>query len=98
MWQIILVVASQFGIACSRIIRVDDCHPGEQDVRTTDALRASTMRLPSGIFFPTSGPIIILFTTRLAAVEAIPLKKNKESSPNYLKGGVRFKTISNKLI
>jgi len=70
MWQIILVLALQFGIAGSRIIRGSTIATRENMyVRAADALGASTMRLLFRHILPNiMAPIIILFTTRIAAV------------------------------
>lgn len=70
MWQIILVLALQFGIAGSRIIRGSTVSAKENMyVRAADALGASTTRLLMRHILPNiMAPIIILFTTRLAAV------------------------------
>ena len=69
-WQIILVLALQFGIAGSRIIRGSTIAARENMyVRAADALGASTMRLLWRHILPNiMAPIIILFTTRVAAV------------------------------
>ena len=70
MWQIILVLALQFGIAGSRIIRGSTIAARENMyVRAADALGASTLRLLLRHILPNiMAPIIILFTTRVAAV------------------------------
>jgi peptide/nickel transport system permease protein len=70
MWQIILVLALQFGIAGSRIVRGSTVAAKENMyVRAADALGASTLRLLMRHILPNiMAPIIILFTTRLAAV------------------------------
>jgi peptide/nickel transport system permease protein len=70
MWQIILVLALQYGIAGSRIIRGSTVAAKENMyVRAADALGASTLRLLMRHILPNiMAPIIILFTTRLAAV------------------------------
>jgi peptide/nickel transport system permease protein len=69
-WQIILVLALQFGIAGSRIIRGSTIAARENMyVRAADALGASTLRLLWRHILPNiMAPIIILFTTRVAAV------------------------------
>ncbi len=70
MWQIIFVLALQFGIAGSRIIRGATMSVKENMyVRAADAAGASTSRLLMRHILPNiMAPIIILFTTRLAAV------------------------------
>ncbi len=70
MWQIILVLALQYGIAGSRIIRGSTVAAKENMyVRAADALGATTTRLLMRHILPNiMAPIIILFTTRLAAV------------------------------
>jgi peptide/nickel transport system permease protein len=70
MWQIIVVLALQFGIAGSRIIRGSTIAARENMyVRAADALGASTLRLLLRHILPNiMAPIIILFTTRIAAV------------------------------
>jgi peptide/nickel transport system permease protein len=70
MWQIILVLALQFGIAGSRIIRGATMATKENMyVRAADAIGASTLRLLLRHILPNiMAPIIILFTTRLAAI------------------------------
>lgn len=70
MWQIILVLALQFGIAGSRIIRGATMSVKENMyVRAANAAGASTGRLLMRHILPNiMAPIIILFTTRLAAV------------------------------
>ena len=70
MWQIILVLALQFGIAGSRIIRGATMSTKENMyVRAGDAIGASTLRLLLRHILPNiMAPIIILFTTRLAAI------------------------------
>ncbi len=70
MWQIILVLALQFGIAGSRIIRGATLSVKENMyVRAADAAGASTGRLLLRHILPNiMAPIIVLFTTRLAAV------------------------------
>jgi peptide/nickel transport system permease protein len=70
MWQIILVLSLQFGIAGSRIVRGSTIATRENMyVRAADALGASTLRLLFRHILPNiMAPIIILFTTRLAAV------------------------------
>jgi peptide/nickel transport system permease protein len=70
MWQIIFVLALQYGIAGSRIVRGATISARENMyVRAADALGASTNRLLFRHILPNiMAPIIILFTTRLAAV------------------------------
>jgi peptide/nickel transport system permease protein len=70
MWQIIFVLALQFGIAGSRIIRGATMSTKENMyVRAADAVGASTLRLLLRHILPNiMAPIIILFTTRLAAI------------------------------
>ena len=70
MWQIIFVLALQFGIAGSRIIRGATMSTKENMyVRAADAIGASTLRLLLRHILPNiMAPIIILFTTRLAAI------------------------------
>jgi peptide/nickel transport system permease protein len=70
MWQIIFVLALQFGIAGSRIIRGATLSVKENVyVRAADAIGASTLRLLLRHILPNiMAPIIILFTTRLAAI------------------------------
>jgi peptide/nickel transport system permease protein len=70
MWQIIVVLALQFGIAGSRIVRGSTVAAKENMyVRAADAMGASTTRLLMRHILPNiMAPIIILFTTRLAAV------------------------------
>lgn len=70
MWQIIIVLALQFGIAGSRIIRGSTIAARENMyVRAADALGASTWRILMRHILPNiMAPIIILFTTRIAAV------------------------------
>ena len=70
MWQIILVLALQFGIAGSRIIRGATMSTKENMyVRAADAIGGSTLRLLLRHILPNiMAPIIILFTTRLAAI------------------------------
>ena len=70
MWQIILVLALQFGIAGSRIIRGATLSTKENMyVRAADAIGASTLKLLLRHILPNiMAPIIILFTTRIAAI------------------------------
>ncbi len=70
MWQIIFVLALQFGIAGSRIIRGATMSTKENMyVRAADAIGGSTLRLLLRHILPNiMAPIIILFTTRLAAI------------------------------
>jgi peptide/nickel transport system permease protein len=70
MWQIIFVLALQFGIAGSRIIRGATMTTKENMyVRAADAIGASTLKLLLRHILPNiMAPIIILFTTRIAAI------------------------------
>jgi len=70
MWQIILILALQFGIAGSRIIRGATLSTKENMyVRAADAIGASTLKLLVRHILPNiMAPIIILFTTRIAAI------------------------------
>jgi peptide/nickel transport system permease protein len=70
MWQIIVVLALQFGIAGSRIVRGSTIAARENMyVRAAEALGASTLRILMRHILPNiMAPIIILFTTRIAAV------------------------------
>jgi peptide/nickel transport system permease protein len=70
MWQIILVLALQFGIAGSRIIRGATLSTKENMyVRAADSMGASTLRMLLRHILPNiMAPIIILFTTRIAAI------------------------------
>ena len=70
MWQIILVLALQFGIAGSRIVRGATLSTKENMyVRAADAIGASTLKLLVRHILPNiMAPIIILFTTRIAAI------------------------------
>lgn len=70
MWQIIFVLALQFGIAGSRIIRGAAMSVKENMyVRAADAIGASTLRMLLRHILPNiMAPVIILFTTRIAAV------------------------------
>jgi peptide/nickel transport system permease protein len=70
MWQIILVLGLQFGVAGSRIIRGATLSTKENMyVRAADAIGASTMRILLRHILPNiMAPMIVLFTTRLAAI------------------------------
>jgi len=70
MWQIILVLGLQYGIAGSRIIRGAAVATRENMyVEAARASGASTMRLMMRHILPNiMAPIIVLFTVRLAAV------------------------------
>jgi peptide/nickel transport system permease protein len=70
MWQIILILALQFGIAGSRIVRGATLSTKENMyVRAADAIGASTLKLLVRHILPNiMAPIIILFTTRIAAI------------------------------
>lgn len=70
MWQIIVVLALQFGIAGSRIIRGSTIAARENMyIRAAVALGASTSRILLRHILPNiMAPIIILFTTRIAAI------------------------------
>ena len=69
-WQIIFVLGLQFGIAGSRVIRGATLSVKENMyVRAADALGASTLRILMRHILPNiMAPVIILFTTRLAAI------------------------------
>ncbi len=70
MWQIILVLGLLFGIAGSRIIRGATLSTKENMyVRAADSFGASTLRLLLRHILPNiMAPIIVLFTTRIAAI------------------------------
>ncbi|MRR17637.1 MAG: ABC transporter permease [Deltaproteobacteria bacterium] len=70
MWQIILVLGLQFGIAGSRIIRGATMTTKENMyIRAAAAIGASTPRILFRHILPNiMAPIIVLFTTRLAAI------------------------------
>jgi peptide/nickel transport system permease protein len=70
MWQIIFILGLQYGIAGSRIIRGSAIAIKENMyVRAADAIGASTLRILIRHILPNiMAPIIILFTTRIAAV------------------------------
>ena len=70
MWQIIIVLGLLFGIAGSRIIRGATLSTKENMyVRAADSFGASTLRLLLRHILPNiMAPIIVLFTTRIAAI------------------------------
>ncbi|MBW2061318.1 MAG: ABC transporter permease [Deltaproteobacteria bacterium] len=70
MWQIIFILGLQYGIAGSRIIRGATISTKENMyVKAADSIGASTLRLLLKHILPNiMAPIIILFTTRIAAV------------------------------
>jgi peptide/nickel transport system permease protein len=70
LWQIIFILGLQYGIAGSRIIRGSAISIKENMyVRAADAIGASTLRILFRHILPNiMAPIIILFTTRIAAV------------------------------
>lgn len=70
MWQIIVVLGLQFGIAGSRIIRGATMSTKENMyIRAAEAIGASTPRILFRHILPNiMAPIIVLFTTRLAAI------------------------------
>lgn len=70
LWQIIFILGLQYGIAGSRIIRGSAISIKENMyVRAADAIGASTRRILARHILPNiMAPIIILFTTRIAAV------------------------------
>jgi peptide/nickel transport system permease protein len=70
MWQIIFVLGLLFGIAGSRIIRGATLSTKENMyVRAADSFGASTLRLLLRHILPNiMAPIIVLFTTRIAAI------------------------------
>jgi peptide/nickel transport system permease protein len=70
MWQIILVLGLLFGIAGSRIIRGATLTTKENMyVRAADSFGSSTLRLLLRHILPNiMAPIIVLFTTRIAAI------------------------------
>lgn len=70
MWQIILILGLQFGITGSRIIRSATLTTKENVyVKAANAIGASTFRILRLHILPNiMAPIIVLFTTRIAAI------------------------------
>ncbi len=70
MWQIIIILGLQYGIVGSRIVRGATITTKENMyVRAADSIGASTVRILLRHILPNiMAPIIILFTTRIAAV------------------------------
>ena len=70
MWQIIFILALQYGIAGSRIVRGAAITTKENMyVRAADSMGATTLRILLRHILPNiMAPIIVLFTTRIAAV------------------------------
>lgn len=70
MWQIIFILALQYGIAGSRIVRGATITTKENMyVRAADSMGATTLRILLRHILPNiMAPIIVLFTTRIAAV------------------------------
>jgi len=70
LWQCIFILGLQYGIAGSRIIRGSAISVKENMyVRAADAIGGSALRILSRHILPNiMAPIIILFTTRIAAV------------------------------
>ena len=70
MWQIIIILGLQYGIVGSRIIRGATITTKENMyIKSADSIGASTLRILLRHILPNiMAPIIILFTTRIAAV------------------------------